>query len=104
MYAIIELGARQYNITKGDIIEVEKQEFSENKEFNLDKVLLVAKGKELKIGQPYVKDARVSAVLLAQVKGDKKVSFKYRRRKSSHWSKGHRQQLSRIEIKDIVLG
>jgi len=102
MYAIIELGARQYNVTKGDIIEVEKQEIPENKEFNLDRVLLVAKGKEVKIGQPYLKEeAKVSAVLLAQIKGEKKVSFKYRRRKSSHWSKGHRQQLSCIKIKEI---
>jgi len=104
MYAIIEVGAQQFNVKKGDIIEVHKQEAKEGKDIAIDKVLLLSKDKKVEIGQPYLKDVKVSAEVLAQIKGEKVISFKYRRRKSSHWTKGHRAKLTRIKIKDIVAG
>jgi len=103
MYAIIEVGAKQYTIKKGDIIEVEKQAVKEGGDITLNKVLLVSKDKKVEVGQPYVKDAKVEAVVLKHIKGEKVISFKYRRRKSSHWKKGHRQQLTRLKIKEIVI-
>ncbi|MDD5155445.1 MAG: 50S ribosomal protein L21 [Candidatus Omnitrophica bacterium] len=103
MYAVVEVGAKQYNIKKGDIFEVEKQAVKEGKEVILDKVLLLSKDKKIEVGQPYIKGARVSAVLLSQFRGPKKISFKYRRRKSSHWKKGHRQNLMRLEVKEITI-
>jgi large subunit ribosomal protein L21 len=103
MYAIIEVGAKQYSIKKGDVIEVERQVAEEGKDITLDKVLLVSKDKDVEIGQPYLKKARIEARVLKQVKSRKSVSFKYRRRKSSHWTKGHRQQLTRLKINEIVL-
>ena len=104
MYAIIEVGAKQYSVKKDDIIDVEKQSADKGKVISLNKVLLVSKDKIVEVGQPYLKCALVSATVLDQVKGEKKTSYKYRRRKSSHWEKGHRQQLTRIKIKDIELG
>ena len=104
MYAIIEVGAKQYNVKEGDIIEVEKQDAKEGQEIDLDKVLLVSKAKKVEVGQPYLKEAKVIAVALKHIKGKKVVSFKYRRRKASHWTKGHRQQLTRLKIKAIELG
>ncbi len=101
MYAIIEVGAKQYNVKKGDIIEVQKQEVKEDKEITLDKVLLASKDKKVEIGQPYLKGAVVKAQVLGEAKGEKLISFKYRRRKSSHWKKGHRQQLTRLKITEI---
>ena len=105
MYAIIEVGAKQYNVKKGDIIEVEKQEVQEGKVITVNKVLLLSRDKnaELEIGRPYVKGAHAEAAVLKQIKAPKVVSFKYRRRKSSHWKKGHRQQLSRLKIKEILI-
>ena len=103
MYAIIEVGAKQYTVKKGDIIEIEKQEVAEGKEITLDRVLLASKDQKVEIGQPYLKGAAVKAQVIKQVKGKKVVSFKYRRRKSSHWTKGHRQQLTRLEITEIEL-
>jgi large subunit ribosomal protein L21 len=103
MYAIVEVGAKQYTVKKGDVIEVERQDFPEGKEIFLDKVLLVSKDKKVEVGQPYLKAAKVVATLLSQFKAKKLVSFKYRRRKSSRWKKGHRQQLSRLAIKEIGL-
>lgn len=101
MYAIVEVGTKQYRVEKGSTIDVEKQKSEEGKDLQLDKILLVSKDKKIQIGQPYLKDAEVSAVVVKHLRGKKVVSFKYRRRKSSHWSKGHRQELTRLKIKDI---
>jgi large subunit ribosomal protein L21 len=101
MFAIIEVGARQYNVKKDDCILVERVSAQEGKDISLDKVLLVSKDKKVEVGQPYVKGAKVSAQVLKHLKGEKAVSYKYRRRKSSHWQKGHRQELSELKIKDI---
>jgi len=103
MYAIIEVGAKQYSVTKGDIIEVEKQSAQKGAKISLDKVLLIAEGNNIQIGQPYLKGAHVEVEALGQIKGEKLVSFKYRRRKSSRWNKGHRQQLTRLKVKEITL-
>ena len=103
MYAIVEVGAKQYSVKKDDILEVEKQGVEEGKTIALDKVLLVSKDKKTEVGQPYVKGAKVSAIVLGETKGKKVTSFKYRRRKASHWEKGHRQNFTRLKIKDIEL-
>ncbi|MDO8662316.1 MAG: 50S ribosomal protein L21 [Candidatus Omnitrophota bacterium] len=104
MYAIIEVGAKQYNVAKDDIILVDKQSFKDGEEISLDKVLLVSKDKKVEVGQPYLKNVKVSAEVLGQVKGEKTTAFKYRRRKSSHWEKGHRAKLTQLKIKSIEIG
>lgn len=101
MYAIIEVGAKQYQVKKDDIISVNKLEAKKGKEITLDKVLLVYKDKKVEVGQPFLKGVKVSAEVLVQTKGEKSVAFKYRRRKSSHWKKGHRSQLTELKIKSI---
>ena len=104
MYAIVEVGAKQYNVEKDDIISVDKQVVDKGKVIILDKVLLVSKDKKVEIGQPYVKGAKVEATVLRQSKGEKTTAYKYRRRKSSHWEKGHRAQLTELKIKSIDSG
>ena len=104
MYAIIEVGAKQYNVKKDDIIDVERLAAKADKEINLDKVLLVSKDKKIEVGKPYLKEVKVRAIVLEHLRGEKLVSFKSRRRKSAHWKKGHRQALTRIKIKDIEIG
>jgi len=101
MYAIIEVGGKQLCVKKGDVVSVEKQEGEDGKAITLDKVLLVVDGEKMEIGKPYLKEAKVTAMILKQTKGPKLVSFKYRRRKSSHWKKGHRQQLTSLQIDQI---
>ncbi len=103
MYAIIEVGAKQFSVKKDDILDVEKMAAKEGKDITLDKVLLVSKDKKIEIGQPYLKEARVEASVLAEVKGPKVVNFKYRRRKASHQTIGYRPKLTRLKIKDIHL-
>ena len=104
MYAIIEVGGKQYSIEKDEIIEVEKLLAPEGAEITLDKVLLVSKDKKLEVGTPYIKEAKILALVLKQDKAKKVISFKYRRRKSSDWKKGHRQLITRLKIKEIKLG
>lgn len=104
MYAIIEVGAKQYNVKKDDIIEVNKQVAAKGDNLVIDKVLLVAKDKKVEIGTPYVKGAKVEATVLKQTLGEKTVAYKYKRRKSTHWQKGHRAQLTELKIKSIDLG
>lgn len=103
MYAVIEVGSKQYNVKKDDIIEVERQTAQAGKEIAIDKVLLVSKDKQLEVGSPYVKGAKVSVLVLGEKKAPKLISYKYRRRKSSHWEKGHRQKLTRLQVKEISL-
>jgi len=103
MYAIIEVGGRQYQVQKGDVIEVEKLEAKDGHEIQVHNILLVSKDKKIEVGQPYLKEAKVIVKVLGQTKAEKLVSFKYRRRKASHWKKGHRQKLTRLEVKEIEL-
>ena len=104
MYAIIEVGSKQYNVKKDAIIEVNKQVLIKGDKLIIDKVLLVSKDKKVEIGTPYVLGAKVEAEVLKQTFGEKTTAFKYRRRKNSHWQKGHRAQLTELKIKSIELG
>jgi large subunit ribosomal protein L21 len=102
MYAIVQVGASQYKVSRGDAINVDKIVAKKRKSITLDKVLLFKDKKEIKVGQPYIKDVKVTADILGDFKANKVISFKYRRRKSSRWKKGHRQQLTRLQIKEII--
>ena len=101
MYAVIEVGGKQYKVREGDILDVENQRKKEQQSINLSKVLLIAQEGNINIGQPYIKGAKVTATVLKNLKASKVISYKYRRRKASRWKKGHRQALTRVEIKGI---
>jgi large subunit ribosomal protein L21 len=103
MYAVIEVGAKQYSVKKDDVIEVEKLVAEKGAEITLGKVLLFSDDKRIEVGQPYLKNAVVKAEVLRQLKGEKVISYKYRRRKSSDWKKGHRQKLTSLKIRTISL-
>ena len=104
MYAIIEVGGKQYKVEEKDVIDVEKQAAKEGNEIALSRVLLISKDNKVEVGQPYLKEAKVKALVISQIKAPKVISFKYKRRKSKHWTKGHRQQLTRLKIKEIKSG
>ncbi|MDD5729920.1 MAG: 50S ribosomal protein L21 [Candidatus Omnitrophica bacterium] len=101
MYAIIEVGGKQYSVKEGEKIKVEKQEGQIGKEITLKKVLLASADDKTQVGQPYLKNASVKALVIGSPKGPKTIAYKYRRRKSSDWKKGHRQKLTELEIKEI---
>ena len=102
MYAIIETGGKQYKVQKDDILAVEKLSAKGGDKVQFNSVLLTG-GKEVKVGDPLIKDAGVQATVIDQIKDKKVVSFVKRRRKSSSKSKkGHRQQITLVKITDIL--
>lgn len=103
MYAIVEVGSRQYKVAKDDEILVEKAVTPRTHKLSLDKVLLAVKDKNVKVGNPYLKDAKVNCEVISHLKGEKKIAFKFRRRKNSQSIKGHRQKLVLLKVKEIVV-
>ena len=103
MYAVIKTGGKQYRVSPGDSVEVEKLPQEVGEQIELDQVLLVASGSDTKIGQPLVEGAKVKATVTRQAKGRKVVIFKYRPSKRYRRKKGHRQHYTRLRIDEIVV-
>ncbi len=101
MYAVIETGGKQYRVTEGQSIKVEKLDAEQGSKIDLDKVLLVANGDDIKIGAPYVNGGKVTATVKAHGKGKKVMIVKFRRRKHHQKVQGHRQQFTELEITGI---
>lgn len=101
MYAVIETGGKQYRVTEGQRIKVEKLAAVEGATIDLDKVLMVANGDDIKIGAPYVGGGKVTATIKAHGRGKKVMIIKFRRRKHSRKTQGHRQSYTEIEITGI---
>ncbi len=104
MYAVIETGGKQYRVEVGTELEVELLDAEPGKTITIDRVLLVADGDESTIGRPLVSDASVSAEVVAQTRGPKLISFKYKPKARSRVKKGHRQDLTLLRIADIMVG
>jgi large subunit ribosomal protein L21 len=102
MYAIVKTGGKQYPVSPGDSIDVEKLPFDVGEQIELDKVLLVTNGSEAKVGQPLVKGAKVKATVTRQTKGRKVIVYKYSPSKRYRKKKGHRQNYTRLRIDEIV--
>ena len=102
MFAVIKTGGKQYLVSPGDKIKVEKLSAEENKEVVFDQVLLVEKGKSVEIGNPLVKDAKVKARVLKQDKAKKIIVFKYKAKKRYQKKMGHRQPYTEVEILKIL--
>jgi large subunit ribosomal protein L21 len=101
MYAIIEEGGKQFKVTSGDTIQVDRAPEGDAKSLTFDRVLLVGGEGQPKIGAPLVAGATVTADVLGPVKGPKVVSVKYKRRKGYHKKIGHRQQYTSVKITGI---
>lgn len=99
---MIKIGGKQYLIKKGDKIRVEKLELKEGKEITFKEVLLLVKGKDIKIGTPLVKDVRVIAKILKQGRGKKVIIFKYKPKKRYQKKAGHRQLYTEVQIDEII--
>ena len=104
MFAIVQLGSIQYKISEGDVIESQLLEGEKKASVTLDKVLLFTNENDIRIGRPFLNDVTVTAEILRQHLGEKVISYKYRRRKTSTWKKGHRQKLTALRIKKIAAG
>ena len=104
MYAIIESCGRQYKVSEGDIVFFEKLDAEEGKKVTFDNVVLVSDGKDIKVGAPYVKDAKVEGSVVKNGKGKKIIVYKYKAKKNYRRTQGHRQPYTKVEIKSIKIG
>jgi large subunit ribosomal protein L21 len=102
MYAVFSTGGKQYRATTGDIIKVEKLEAEKGATVELDQVLMVGEGQDVKVGTPFVEGGKVMAKVVDQGRGDKVKIIKFKRRKHHMKQQGHRQYFTALEITDIV--
>ena len=100
MYAIIETGGKQYKVSEGDVVYIEKLAANEGDAVKFDKVLAVG-GENAVIGTPVVDGASVDAKVLVQGKGKKIIVFKYKPKKGSKTKQGHRQPFTKVQIEKI---
>ncbi len=103
MYAVVETGGKQYKVRAGDTVDVEKLAFDVGEKIELDRVLLVADGNEVQVGQPTVEGAKVLATVTDHLKGRKIIVFKYKPKERYRRKKGHRQSYTRLTIDEIVV-
>lgn len=102
MYAVIQTGGKQYRVSKGLKLKVEKLDAAEGDSVELDKVLMVADGDDVKIGAPYLDGGKVTATVTSQGRGKKVKIIKFKRRKHHIKRQGHRQAYTELEITDIA--
>ena len=101
MFAVIETGGKQYKVSEGDVIFVEKLNVEDGAEYTFDKVLAIG-GESLSVGTPYVEGASVTATVVKTGRGKKIYVFKYKAKKNEKKKIGHRQDYTKIVINKIV--
>lgn len=101
MYAVIETGGKQYRVSAGDKLRLEKIHEDEGSQVSFDKVILLGRDEGPVIGTPYVEGAVVTARVLEHGKDDKVIVFKYRRKKNYRKFRGHRQQYTLVQVDGI---
>ena len=100
MYAVIVSGGKQYKVSEGDVIRVEKLEVEEGEKVSFDQDLLINDG-SLKIGTPTVQGAKVSGTVLQNGKAKKVIVYRYKRKSGYHKKNGHRQLFTEVKIDKI---
>lgn len=101
MFAVIELGGKQYLVREKDVIRVEKVGVDEGTSYKADKVLLISDGSNAKVGVPYLKGAYIDMEVLKNGKGDKVRVFKMKAKKRYKRTKGHRQFFTELRVGKI---
>jgi|SRR3989344_1259614 len=99
-FAVIKTGGKQYKVSEGDVLSVEKLEHKEDK-ILFDQVLLIAKDEDVKVGKPLVSGAKVEAKVIDEGKGKKKMVFRYKNKTRRRKKKGHRQLYTKVQITKI---
>lgn len=105
MYAIVEISGKQYKVSEGDIVFVDRiEEAEEGKSINFDKVLFISDDEKVTIGEDTVKGAKVTATVVGHGRSKKIVVFKYKAKKNYRRTQGHRQPYTKIQIEKISVG
>ena len=102
MFAVVSTGGKQYKVSKGDVIQVEKIDQEQGETVTLDKVLMIGEGDDIQAGAPLLDGCTVVCEVEEQLKGKKIIVFKKKRRKKYRRKNGHRQLYSRLKIIEIT--
>jgi len=102
MHAVIATGGKQYIVTEGNILKVEKLEAKEGEKVKLDQVLMLEKDGEYQFGQPLIENSYVEGIVLRQGRAKKIIVFKYKPKKKYQKKLGHRQSFTEIKIEKIT--
>ena len=103
MYALVEYKGKQYKAEKGAVIQVDKIDAEKGAKIDIEPVLLVSDGDKIQVGAPYVKGAKVQAVVEDSFRDKKVLVFKYKSKKDYHRLHGHREEYTNIRVEDIAL-
>jgi large subunit ribosomal protein L21 len=103
IYAIIETGGKQYKVTPGATINIERLDVADGGSVELDKVLFIADGEKITVGTPIISGAKVKATVKGEGKADKIIVFHYKQKVRERRKTGHRQTYTKISIDDIVM-
>jgi large subunit ribosomal protein L21 len=101
MYVVFSTGGKQYRASTGDIVKVEKLEAEKGSTVELDSVLMIGEGEDVKVGTPYITGSKVTAVVVEHGRGEKIKIIKFKRRKHSMSKTGHRQYFTALQITGI---
>ncbi len=101
MYAVFKTGGKQYRASQGDVITVEKIDAEKGATVELDQVLMVGEGEDVKVGTPFLDGGKVSATVVDHGRHDKITVLKFKRRKNHQKQIGHRQYFTQLEITGI---
>jgi large subunit ribosomal protein L21 len=104
MYAVIQTGGKQYRVSEGDTVRVEKLAAEQGASIDIDQVLMVADGDDIKVGTPFLAGGRVSATVESHGRAKKVKIIKFRRRKHYMKRQGHRQWFTALKITSISAG
>ncbi|MEI6438118.1 MAG: 50S ribosomal protein L21 [Candidatus Omnitrophota bacterium] len=102
MYAVIDVGSFQFKVAEGDVIDAPSIDIEPGQKLDVDKVLLVADGENVKIGTPYVAGAKVSFEVVRHLRDEKDIHFFFRKRKDTRKTIGHRQELTALKVAKIT--
>lgn len=101
-YAIVSTGGKQYKVSPGLMLDVERLDGAQGATLRLDQVLAIRDEAQFKVGKPILRGAQVTAQIVQHPKGEKVINFKFKRRKGYHRKVGHRQLLTRLRVLEIT--
>jgi len=103
MFAVVEIAGHQYKIEKNTEFDVNRLDAKVGKDFKVKNVLLYADSKHIDVGTPYLKNVEIVCDVVKELRGKKIIAYKYKKRKDMRRKKGHRQDLTRLKVKEIKI-
>lgn len=103
MYAVVEIAGSQFKVEKNTEFNVNRIDAKAGKEFKVKNILLYSDAKHIEVGKPYLKNVEVICDVIEELRGKKLIAYKYKKRKKQRRKKGHRQELTKLKVKEIKL-